>query len=93
MMCRVESVVRGHGGYCQLSLAWVLKLASARHSLRNVTEARYLGIRVTLRLTECAGAGRTEGMVGRDLMERRGSVDMYECALDSCVGDGWSEDD
>ncbi len=32
--CRVESVARWHGGCCQPSLAWVLKLASAHRTLQ-----------------------------------------------------------
>lgn len=37
---------------------------TAHYSLRNVTAARYLGKRVTLRLVECAGVGGGVGMEG-----------------------------
>ena len=88
-VCRVESVARWRGGRCQPSLAWVLKLASAHYSLRNVAAARYLGNHVTLRLVECAGAGR------RGLRVRLRWCDRGEGLFhaDSRVGDGQSEDE
>lgn len=99
-MQRVESVVRGHCECCQPSLAWVLKLASALCSPRNVAHTCYPGNHVTVRLVECAKMGRTEGLWELRPVRLRGGDQLVPvcacvcvCTLKGCVGDGCREDD
>lgn len=84
-MHSVESVVRGHCKCCQPSLAWVLKLASALCSARNVAHTCYPGNHVTVRLVECAKMGKTEGLCELRLV-RLGGGGQLVCV---CVDAPW----
>lgn len=92
-MLGVESVVRGHCECWRLSLARVLKLASALCSLRNVTHTCYLGNRVTVGPVQCAKLGRTEGLWELRLVRQRGGSQSIRVCVCGCVGDGCREDD